>query len=210
MAAKGVSSGPMGRGGRALRSVECALVLVLAATVGWLATRDREREDARFRLEASSSTAAARIHQIEQSTAAAIHDAALLAARAEALAQANGSMIATVHDSVARHDSFLEAQGRTLEELSWRQDSQFHATQANLQDRVDALCARVDHDHDTPVTAEARFRIIQRQADPSVFLVHCTFDYETKDLENEWTRHSATTWGTAFAVTDDGHLVTNK
>lgn len=59
-------------------------------------------------------------------------------------------------------------------------------------------------------TPEEAFRVLESTVEKSIFLVHSTFVYETKDLDGTWVRHSSSTWGTAFVAHGDGYLLTNK
>ncbi len=59
-------------------------------------------------------------------------------------------------------------------------------------------------------TPEEAFRLLQSDVEKSIFLIHSTFAYESRDLDGSWIRHTSSTWGTAFVAHRDGYLMTNK
>ncbi len=210
MATREVPTGPTSRPGRVVRGCEVALMLVLTGSVAWMVDRDHRREIERAELKRKTDDAAAQLVRFERRAADDIQLAGSRAERAEQSANLARTTLASMHESLAAQGECIESHDRALTELSVRQDSRFAESAADLRTRIEALNARLDKEPEAPISVEQRFRAIQRQSDPSVFLVYCSFTYETKDMDNDWTEHSATTWGTAFAVSDDGHLATNK
>ncbi len=126
-----------------------------------------------------------------------------------------GGVVAVVATSL--HDARM--QRRELDESSDR----WHAVETELRQRIaaiegdsgrredslrtrlDAITARFDD-----IDLAAPLRPIARAAQSSIFLLRCSYVFRERGPADEWSERRGSTWGTAFCVTSEGHLVTSK
>lgn len=102
---------------------------------------------------------------------------------------------------------------RLIKSLVGRADANHREVIASLSrgmQEIGTSVKQLDDAVSRRTTPEERFRGIQQRWDPSVFLVHCRFSYRTKSEDGRVENHEGSGWGTAFVVTKQGHLVTNK
>lgn len=95
------------------------------------------------------------------------------------------------------------------------QHSEVVASLQSLRENLSALDQRLSTQVETVSNRrvpdlEERFRAIQQEADPSIFLIHCEFVYRTRTDGDTPTEQTGTGWGTGFVLTPEGHIVTNK
>ena len=168
-------------------------------------------------------------HSARERTEAADLRAELVAVRKEAEAQ-RASTVQTVESLLGELKSdlgrsfersaglmvapTLRLQG-TLSEVERTLESERDERHTDLA-RMDAALFRIEKTvgatvHSSP-SMEEKFRKIQTDADPSLFLVHCEFTYLTRNPGEPERKeaHTGTGAGTAFVVADGGYLVTNK
>ncbi len=74
-----------------------------------------------------------------------------------------------------------------------------------LEERVAALELRLEH-----ADLASPLRPVARGTERSIYLLRCSYAYRVRDRSDVWRDRRATAWGTAFCVTGEGHLVTNK
>ena len=74
------------------------------------------------------------------------------------------------------------------------------------------VALRMDLQNNVTKQAEKEriFQRIQQEWDPSILLIHSEFTYKERNDEGKMEEHTGSGWGTGFAVTKDGHIITNK
>jgi S1-C subfamily serine protease len=191
------------------RSLE---VLALAALVFGYVTLSRREDEVRDQhraLEARAAAVNSRLDEIQKSSGSEMRDLRTSLVVAGEAARAREDMI---RDALDRTSAALGVQERKLTQLTGIQEERFAKSESALGERIEQLSAQLASEklESSRPTGVARFRAIQELAEESVYLLHCVFTYETKEFDDDWKEHQATTWGTAFAVSDDGFLITNK
>ncbi|HYC76576.1 MAG TPA: trypsin-like peptidase domain-containing protein, partial [Planctomycetota bacterium] len=195
---------------RAVRAAEAATIFFVAAGFALLVERQRvldgELAENRAALTRAGASSEARFARIEQTSRSAAENAAKTAQLAAEMVRDSQT---TLKRDIDAHNETLVAQSRLLDALETRQEEVVGRTRTELEDRLRILAERLEAEKRQTASPGERFREIQRKADRSVFLVHAAFTYETRE-DDAWTSREATAWGTAFVVTADGLLVTNK
>jgi S1-C subfamily serine protease len=193
--------------GRAAFAVAAAFgVLGYSALDASRRAAESELRDHRAALARVQADAKRRMTDVESIAQTALDDAAR---RAEAAEAALRSSAAALRRDIEAQGETLVTHRRLLDELDCRREHELDLARGDLQTKMDDLLARVNADREEALPTAARFRAVQRRADGGVFLVYCSFTYETKE-DDEWTPRVATAWGTAFLASKDGLLVTNK
>lgn len=117
-------------------------------------------------------------------------------------------------DGQAQRDELIAARDKLLTEIAERQKEAREVALGQLSERMKELDvrlvnrfekfeAKLEGDRDA-------FHTIQRKWDDSIFLIHARFTYKTRDDDGTENEHLGTGWGTGFALSADGHIVTNK
>jgi S1-C subfamily serine protease len=192
----------------ATASIRVLEVLAIAGLVaGYVGLSQREDGVDREQRELAARARAvnARLDQIEASAGSEIEGLRTSLTVAGEAARAREGLL---RQDLDRTTTAVGAQERKFDRISGLQEERIARSETDLGKRLETLAAQVAVEKRT--NPAERFRNIQEAAEGSIFLLHCVFVYETKEFDDDWKQHEATTWGTAFSVSDDGLLVTNK
>lgn len=114
----------------------------------------------------------------------------------------------------ADREQLVTSREKLLLAIDERQDAARDAAVAQMGARMKDLDTRLAERFDKMKMAfeddRAAFHKIQSQWDASIFLVHARFIYKTREAEGIEQEHVGTGWGTGFALSRDGYIVTNK
>lgn len=190
-----------------VRGLEAVAVLGLIAGYAALERRDDGWRARQAEAERTAQALVARLEQLSESSGTEIESLKTSLAVVGDSARAREDLL---RHEIDRASAALGAQERRISQMRGLQEERLTKSELDLGHRIEELAAQLAVDRSSRETAADRFHVIQQRADESVYLLHCVFTYETRELDDEWKEHQATTWGTAFAVSSGGHLVTNK
>ena len=186
-------------------------ILVIGVIIVGFAHLTQRESDVRAQqaaLEARSQDVAHRLDAITKSADSEIERLRASLAQAGEAAQAREDRIREDLDRAAKA---LGLQELRLSEVVGIQEARLARSETEVGQKIERLAAQLAVEKCERSASADGFRTIQQHAEESVFLIHCVFTYETKETDDDdWKPHEATTWGTAFAVADDGYLITNK
>jgi S1-C subfamily serine protease len=190
-----------------VRVIEVLALAGLAAGYLSLSRREDEADRHQHELDARARAFNARIEAVQELADAGIEDLKTSLVVAGDAARAREDHL---REEIDRTTRALGAQGRRLDQFSNLQEERLARSETDIGQKLEQLATKLALDQRSRTTSADRFRSIQETADDSIYLLHCVFTYETKEFDDDWKAHEATTWGTAFSVSDDGYLITNK
>ena len=198
---------PMTRS-RLLIWINALIVLLLVAASSWVRGTLVEREADNERLREEMATAR------HAGTRAAADTARQLREVVVGTQGRIDELKADLADGKAQREQLILARKTLLEDIAHRQDAARKAAMDQMCERMQELDTRLVQRFDKMKTEleddRAAFHTIQRRWDQSIFLVHARFTYKTREGTGVEEEHVGTGWGTGFAVSPDGHIVTNK
>jgi S1-C subfamily serine protease len=190
-----------------LRAIEIAALCGLVAGYLSLSQRETEFQAHQTDFDARSHAVNARLEKVRESADTEIEGLKTTLAVFGESAKVREDRL---RQDLDRATAAVGAQERRLTQLTGLQEERLARSQTELGQKLEQLANQLALEKTARTTASDRFRVIQEQADESVYLIHCVFTYQTKEFDEDWKEHQATTWGTAFAVSDNGYLITNK
>jgi S1-C subfamily serine protease len=189
------------------RGVEVAAVAALVAGYFALERRESEFNLRQSELDARAAAASARIEAVRHAADSEIES---LKTSLAVIGDSARSREERLRQDLADATAQAKVQERRLSQITGIQEERLTRSEVAIGQRIEQLAADLAVEKSARAQAADRFRVVQQSSDDSVFLLHCVFTYETKEFDDDWKEHQATTWGTAFAISDDGLLVTNK
>jgi S1-C subfamily serine protease len=190
-----------------IRGVEILSVAGLIAGYLTLAKREDEFGDQQREFETHAHAVSARLDEVRETAGQEIES---LKTSLVVVGDSARAREERLRQDLDHATATLKLQERRLSQISGLQEERLAKSESEIGHKIELLAAQLALDKTSRREATDRFRTIQEKADESVFLIHCVFTYETKEYDDDWKEHQATTWGTAFAVSDDGFLITNK
>ncbi|MFG0315810.1 MAG: serine protease [Planctomycetota bacterium JB042] len=129
-----------------------------------------------------------------------------------ALAAAAGAALVVALRSSSGTAPSPDDPARATPEIEIRLRERLESARRDARDRESALEERIAALEHRLARADlaSPLRPIARGTERSIYLLRCSYAYRVRGRSGAWRDRRATSWGTAFCVTDEGHLVTNK